>query len=542
MPARDAPPVWKGFWANSLGTLASRVLGLVRDIATAGLLGMGEGSVMDALVLAFRLPNLLRRLFGEGALAASFLPVFSAELEQEPRRAWQLLSALFVWLAAGLTLLVLIGELVCGWMLWQGASPGNVPLLTLTAWLLPYVVLICLAAQAGVALQALLEFRWPALAPTLLNLCWLGAVWWVAPRYSDKLLQAQVIAASVLISGVLQFVVLLPTLRRRGFRFDWNWQASRSACERVVASMVPITLGLAVTQLNTLMDSVIAWTLARSPDMPLTIAWLGDRVAYPLTTGAVAAIYYGERFYQLPVGVLGIAVATVIYPLLSRHAARGDWPNIARDLTVGLRLVVFLGVPASAGMMLVALPATQVLFQHGEFTADDAARAARMIACYASGVWAYCAIPVLVRGYYAIGDRLSPARLGTWAAAVNLALNLTLVWPLAEAGLAISTATAAALQVLLLARHFARTGHALHGPDLVRTIIKTLLATGAMSLALLAWNQWGPWNTPSTRVEQAVHLAVGVIASVTVYWATAWGLRMSEIDLLLRRQRSASSV
>ena len=201
-------------------------------------------------------------------------------------------------------------------------------------------------------------------------MCWLAAVWGIAPYFaSDKLAQAYAIAAAVLVSGVLQFVVQLPALRRLGFRFDYDWAASRDAFWLVIRSMAPITLGMAVTQLNTLCDSLLAWGLSAEAGASRTIPWLPGEVAYPMQTGAAAAIYYGERFYQLPVGLLGVAIATVIYPLLSRHAARGDHAAVGADLTLGLRLVAFTAVPASMGIMLVARPVVRVLFERGEFTA-----------------------------------------------------------------------------------------------------------------------------------------------------------------------------
>ncbi len=543
MANRASWHLWGGFWATSLGTLASRVLGLVRDMVTASLLGLGEGGVMDAFVIAFRIPNLLRRIFGEGALAASFLPVFSAEFQREPRRAWQLLSALFAWLAIVLSAAVLIGELLCAALWWVGVSAGIAPLLGLLSAMLPYVALICLSAQASAALQALLHFKLPALAPILLNVCWLAAAWGVAPYFApDKLAQAYAIAAAVLVSGVLQFAVQLPALRNAGFRFEYNWSQCRDAFWQVGRSMLPITLGMAVTQLNTLLDSLIAWGLSAEAGTSRTIWWLGDAIAYPMQTGAAAAIYYGERFYQLPVGMLGMAIATVIYPLLSRHAARGDHRLIGSDLTLALRMVWFTALPAGIGIMLVAQPLTRLLFERGEFTADDAVRAARMIACYASGVWAYCAIPVLVRAYYAVGNRATPARLGLVAVGVNLALNLTLIWPLAEIGLAVATSIAAGVQVVLLAATFSRTTSQLAWTELGATLMKSAIAVLAMALAVVGVEHFYPAGLELGRMQQAIQVSLFIGVGAAVYLSTAWLLGMSELSLLLLRPERPAKI
>ncbi len=529
--------LWGGFWATSLGTLASRVLGLARDMATAALLGLGEGGVMDALVVAFRVPNLLRRIFGEGALAASFLPVFSAVYQRDPSQAWQLVSVLFTLLAIGLGTLVLVGEAACAAIVWFASDDAaTLQLVGLTAALLPYMVFICLAAQASATLHAMLHFRWPALAPVLLNVFWLAAVWLVAPRFApDKLAQAYAIAAAILLSGVLQFVVQLPALWGLGFRFDFNWQTTRESVRKIGRTMLPVTLGLAVTQLNTLMDSLIAWGLSAPPGTSQTIGWLGDAVSYPMQSGAAAAVYYGERFYQLPVGILGVAIATVIYPLLSRHAARGEGAQVGQDLSLGLRLVWFTALPACIGIMLVAEPLTRVLFERGAFTSDDSARAARMITGYASGVWAYCAIPVLVRGYYAVGDALTPARIGLIAVAVNLALNLILIWPLAELGLAVSTSIAAGLQVVLLTIAFSRRASRLGWSELASTVFRSALAVAAMSIVVLVVGHFFPPAADATRTQQALQLAIVIALGATTYVATAWFLRMPELAFLLRR-------
>jgi putative peptidoglycan lipid II flippase len=533
MRARDSFELGGGFWATGLGTLASRVLGLARDVVTASLLGLGEGGIMDALAVAFRLANLPRRIFGEGALATSFLPVFTDEWNREPRRGGQLLSALFAWLTIVLGLFVLVGEAVC-WVVWrdEGLDEASRQLAALTATMLPYAVFICLAAQASAALQALFEFRWPAAVPSLLNVCWLAAAWLVAPRFAgDRVAQAHVIAVAVVVAGVLQWVVQLPALGRLGFRFDYDWAASRDAFWKVVRAMAPISVGMAATQINTLADSLIAWFFSAEATASPTVPWLPG-VAYPMQSGAAAAIYYGERFYQFPVAMLGAAVATVLYPLLSRHAARGDRAEIGADLSMGLGLVWFTALPAGVGMILVAPSLVPLLFEHGAFTSEDAARASRMIACYASGVWAYSAIPVLARGFYAAGDRVTPARIGVFVVVVDLAMNLTLIWPLAERGLAVSTSIAAALQVVLLARAFSRSLSPLAWAPLRDTLTKGAVSTAVMSGAVLAVQL--AWPPVEARSALALQVASAITAGIAAYLATAWLLSIRELRMLSR--------
>jgi len=481
MSQRRPHSLISGARITSLGTLVSRVLGMLRDMATAALFGMSRGGVMDAFVIALRLPNTFRRLFGEGALAASYLPVLAAEWEKSPAYAWRLASAMFVWLGAALAglLAILVAGCALVWLMWP-ETPGMGLLVGLTAVMLPYMPLICLAAQVAATLHVRSRFAVPALAPALLNVCWLFGVWVLAPLVSDPHAQAYVVAVCVLAAGVLQLGVQLAVLPRLGFRFEYDWAASRSAALQIVRAWLPMTLGLAITQVNTLLDSLIAWGLAAGPEGPDRIAWLGA-VRYPLSQGAAASIYYGERLYEFPLALVGIAVATAIYPLLSRHAARGDRAALGGDLTLGLRTVLFWGVPATAGLLMLAEPLARLLYQHGHFTAEDTARAARVIACYAAGVWAYCASPVIVRAYYALGDRATPVKVGAGMVGLNLLLNLSLVWPLAEAGLAVSTAVSGSVQLGLLLVLFSRHRTALDWRWLAAGAGRTLTAAAAMT-------------------------------------------------------------
>jgi putative peptidoglycan lipid II flippase len=540
MKPSERHPLFSGVRATSLGTLASRVLGVVRESAAAGLLGLSKDGIMDAYVVAFRIPNLFRRLFGEGAMTASYLPEFAAELERDRQAAWRLASAAGILLAVVLVLLTLAAEGVCG-LLWliYGDSPAMRLSLGLTATMLPYTVFICLAALAAATLQSLGEFRLPALVPSVLNICWLIGAWFIARRITtDRQGQAYVMAGCVLVGGVLQLLVQLPALKRLGFRFDFTFAESRRSLGRIVRAMAPTTLGLAVTQINTLSDSLIARGFAAVPGEPNSIGWLGG-VAYPLKQGAAAAVWYGERVYQFPLGLLGIAVATVIFPLLSRHAAQGQLGRLGGDLTLGLRLVIFGGIPASAGLFLLSEPFARLLFERQNFTPADTTRAAAMIAAFAVGVWAYCAVPVLVRAFYAVNDRRTPVLIGVLAVALNLTLNLALIWPLEEVGLAVSTTIAAALQVALLATAFSRWHCRLDWPRLWGTASRTVSATAAMSFVVITVLEAVP---KSGHVGNSIaRVALPLLAGITAYFGAYWLARGPELRMLLGRPPEPSS-
>ena len=444
-------------------------------------------------------------------------------------------------LLAGLLAIFLLAEAVCAliFALW-GDVPGIALVVGLTAALLPYMVLICLTAQAAATLQALGHFTMPALAPVVLNLCWLAGIGVAAVLFTDQVTQqGYVLAISVLIGGVIQLAMQLIPLRRYGFRFDYNWAATRDAVREVVRAVLPMMFGLAVTQMNTLCDVLIAWGLAAAPDGPQTIAWLGDAVRYPLQQGAAASVYYGERMYQFPVGLLGISVATVIFPLLSRHAARGERERIGADLTLGLRLVGLLALPASVGLVLLAEPIARLLFEHGQFTSDDAQRTARMIAAYGLGVWAYCALPVLVRGYYALGMRTTPVKIAAAVVLLNLVLNLTLIWPLATVGLALSTAISAAVQVALLAVVFSRRGSSLSWVDLIRTAIIAVIAAAAMGLA--CWGSLALLPSTDSLTARLLAVVVPLALSGAVYLGLLRVFWPDELAVLLGRVTAESA-
>jgi len=534
MQRTDRHPLITGTRITGLGTLASRVLGMVRDVSMAAVFGLAGSGIMDAFVIAYRIPNLFRRLFGEGALTASYLPVLAAELEESPRGAWRLATVVLTWLSIVLAGLILVGEglFAAGWW-FLGDVPGLRLLLGLSAVMLPFVLLVCVAAQLAATLHALSHFTMPAFAPVVLNVFWLAGIWLVAPWFqSNREGHAFIIAGAILFAGVLQVGGLWAMLRRLGFRYEYDWQASRPGIKRIGASLAPMIFGLAVTQINSFVDSLIAWGLAARPGSPAHIPWLPGAIEYPMRQGAAAAIYYGERLYQFPLGVLGMAVAAAIFPLLSRHAARGDRQMLGRDLTLGMRLITCLGFPAGVGLIMLAEPLARLLFEHGQFTPDDTLRTARMIRCYGAGVWAFCALPVVVRGFYALGVTGTPVTVAAWIVGLNLMLNLTLIWPLAEAGLAVASSVAATVQVLLLLAIFSRRQSHVDWRALGANVGRTLAASGLMAAAGLA--ALGSIAPAPGLANELARVFVPIAVSVAVYWATYRLLGGRELGMLLR--------
>ena len=518
----------------SLCTVLSRVLGLIRDAVLAAT--FGAGPVLDAFTLAFRIPNLARALLGEGAIATAFLPALVGEIEHNGRAAAsRLISALFLALGAilcGLVLIAQVGLWALGWT--QELGPEAELLRQLTALLLPYVILICLAAQVSAVLHASGEFLWPALIPVVLNLVWLVSLWWIVPRWSDP--TAQVVAMSVCIvaAGVMQLAFPLPAMLRLGYRPAADWRLAAPQVRTIFAHAAPVLVGLSITQFNAFFDSAVAWTLARPEAAPDSIDWLGG-VAYPLTAGTASALYFAQRLYQFPLGVFGVALGTVLYPLLSSHAQRGDWLQLRGDLSLGLRLVAAIGLPASAGLILLAEPIASACFEYGRFSTADTRQTARMIAIYGSAVWAYCGLLIVQRGFYALGDRLTPLYVGLGALGMNVILNLTLVWPLGGTGLAVATAAAAMMQCVVTGWLLDRRLGGIELAPLCATIGKSLAATLAMvavgqSVLMLFAGSEG-------LSGRGLRIAAPMLASMAVYFAVAALLRLREPWDLIRLSR-----
>ncbi|REK20119.1 MAG: murein biosynthesis integral membrane protein MurJ [Planctomycetota bacterium] len=519
-----------GFRVVSLCTLASRILGLLRDMAMAAL--FGAGPVLDAFTVAFRLPNLARRLFGEGALTTAFLPVFVEELQSDdPDGARRVGTGVFFALAGVLALLVGVAEAVIGAaLLTLSLSADARLLLELVAILSPYLVLICLAAQVSAMLHALKHFFWPALLPVVLNLAWLAAVAVAATKVETSVTQIRVISLVVVLAGVIQLLVVLAALRARGFRFTWNARAARPQVRRVFAAMLPIVVGLSITQFNAALDSLLAWLLAEPPPGTVSGAsWIPQLVE----SGTASALYFGQRMYQFPLGVFGVALGTVLFPLLAEHAQRGDRAAVRSDLSYGVRLAIAIGLPSSAGLYVLSGPITSLLFQHGRFTEADAALTSQMVAVYGAAVWASIGLLIIHRGYYALGDRTTPVRIGLLAVAVNLALNLILVCSLGGVGLALATALAAAVQCILAAVMLQQRTGSLDWAAIASTGGKTLLATLLMTAACVVVRP--SLTTSATIADRLVAVAAPMIAGAAVYLAAARAVRLREPWTLISR-------
>lgn len=449
-------------------TSLSRLLGMVRDLLTAGM--FGTSLPMSAFVVAFRIPNLFRRLFGEGALASAFIPVFMAVRKDEGDGPAHVLASRVLSLAAvGLVMIVAAGLLLAGWLR-VGAEPGSqrALILPLTQIMLPYMILICLVALCAAILNAYHHFTVPALSPSLMNLTWIFTVLVLCPLMGDTLEERIYgLAWGVMLSGVIQFAVQLPAMRRQGyfFRFDAAWSDPR--LHRVFLLMGPATVGLAVTQINVMINSLMA-------------AWIGP--------WAPAALFYSERLLYLPQGILATAMSTVLLPVFAGHAAAKRSDEILTTMNQSLRMLMFVMTPAAIGLFVLSRPIIQMLFEWGQFDAASTDLTTLALQCYAPGLLVFSFSKVFVPAFYAYQDTRTPVKIGVACVLLNLLLNIIFIFTLPvhvkHAGLAASTVIAEALNGGALAWYVHRRLGSPGWGSMLRSAGKALVAAGVMGGAI----------------------------------------------------------
>ena len=500
-------------------TLLSRVLGLAREQVMAILFGAGFAT--DAFNVAFRIPNLLRDLFAEGAMSSAFVPTFTEVHEHRGEaEAWALGRQLMSTLLAVLLGLCVIGWLTTPWLVRAFAAgfakvPGKIELtVMLTRVMLPFLPAVALAAAAMGMLNARGRFAVPALAPTMLNLGMI--VFGVALIPACRAVGQPVILAmaiGVLLGGLLQFACQLPALSALGFRLRFERPTGHPGVRRVATLMVPATIGLAATQLNLLVSTQIASLLQQ---------------------GSVSWLWYAFRIMQLPIGVFGVALATVSLPALSRAAVAQDMPGLKTTLSATLRLVFFLTVPAALWLAVMSRPVIALLYQHGRFHWFDTAQTGNALVMYCVGLPSFAAVGVLTRTFYALGETRVPVQASFVSVGLNLALNLLFIGPLRflgleHMGLALATSVTSIGNMLQLAFYLRRRVGPFGGRRIVGTVVRVSLAGGLVVLACgLGLRAVGERWRGHLHLEAAVVLA-GFAFAVAAGYALMKLLRVGEL-------------
>jgi putative peptidoglycan lipid II flippase len=501
----------KGFRQIASLTVVSRILGLIRDMAFSRILG--AGGLMDIWIIAFQIPNLSRRLFGEGAASASLIPVYREQLETDPESAKKFARTMVT------------------------PNTDTKLMVDLIAVMLPYMILICSVAILAGILNVHKQFAAPAFAPIILNLFIIASLLltgWVFDVPGR--IKVFVIAAAVLTAGIVQLVLQIVVLRKKNVFIKPAWQVKSDAFKKTILLMLPMIIGLTATQINTLADVWIAKFFSGSELKGEYFFMFGRQLKYPLWEGAVSHLYYSQRMYQFPLGVLGISLATAIFPVMSADAARKDYEALKRSISRALRAAIFISLPAIAGLFLVGRPLIAAVFQGVKFTSEDTVETANVLFFYAIGLSGFFAQQVLTRAFYSMQDSKFPTRSACIAVVVNVILNLTLIWKMGTAGLALSTAVCSYLQVAILMVTLLKRFDTLILTGFKNTLLKSIVATGCMWL--IGWRAMILLNALGVSIKaDIIRLAVVVPVCGTVYFLAAKALRMEMLSLFTGQKK-----
>ena len=506
--------------AAAAATLASRVLGFLRETAYAGF--FGDTAVASAFVAAFTIPNLFRRLLGEGALTAVFVPVFARREKEEGPEAAMRGGTAVAWAVAGLCtagilLLMLMATVLVEWvpMPWQRET-----MLRLMRVMLPYAAFVCVAAVFMAMLNVRGHYFVPALGSATMSLVMIGSVYGLAPWFG-KTLEEQVtgLAAGVILAGIVQAAFQLPALRREGFRWAWVKPWTDPTVRESFQRLVPATLGVAAYQFNVVATQAIGSMQA-------------DHV--------LASYNYAVRLLELPQGVIGVSVATYLLTELSRHAADRKFPEFRRMVGEGMLHLCFLNGLASVLLVVLAEPIVRLLFEHGRFTALSTERASMALRFLAPGLLATSLTGIVSRAFYALDDTRTPMRVGLFCLGTNVVLALFLAFPFQQAGLAAANSLSAVLNAALLFYAFGRKMPKFQPRDLLPSAVRMALL--AAMAGVLAWGGhvgWDAWVGHEGKLRQAGAVFVPAFLSLAAYVAASLSVgvpQAQEMASVLRRK------
>ena len=530
-------------------TLFSRVTGLARDIVMNSI--YGQGWVQDAFNYGFLIPNLFRRLFGEGALAAVFVPVFTDVLTTDGKaRAWVLLgriAGLMVLVLSVLLIVVELGTLVVYWGSDGGGAMRSLQI-SLTALMGPFMVGVCLVALFSSILHCLQHFTTPALLPIVLNIMLIIGATVVGPLFGASLeRQVYGVGLCVIAASVIQLSLILPVLRRQGVSFRLSLDRDDPDIRRIGRMFLPVLLGQGVLLFNVFFDAQICTMLTRGPGDPAAFSVLGYELAYPLQRGALSAVTNAQRLYQFPLGVLAISLATAAFPTFSLYATQKDMPRLRSAISQSLRLAIFVGLPSGLILLILGRPIVSLLFEHGRFGPTESLRAANVLRWYGLGMTAFFCQHILLRGFYCLKDTLTPMRISCWLVGLNIVLNVTLIWhpAIREAAFGISTSITSFLHVgisvwLLRRRLGGRMGASVIAMSAIQTVVATA-AAGLAAWGLSGWVMGLDLARLGHTVAAAVHVFVPLAAAVGLFLLVAMVLRMKEPGWMLTRRKPAGS-
>jgi putative peptidoglycan lipid II flippase len=495
-------------------TLLSRIFGFIRDVVIAWFFGAGLSS--DAFFVAFRIPNLLRRLFAEGSLSVAFIPVFTDTLTNQgkdeafemAKSAVRLLSVLLVVVAiTGILLSPLIIRIIAPGFI---SSPEKLSVtIFLTRIMFPYIFFIGMVALSMGILNVLGHFAAPALAPVFLNISIICSVFLISPHMADPVTG---LAIGVVIGGILQLALQVPFLIKKGFYFWQKAKIFHPGLKKIGLLMVPTIFGAAVYQINILVGTLLASLLSE---------------------GSVSYLYYADRLVQFPLGIFAIATATAVLPSISRQAAKKDLQAVRDTFSYAMKLVFFITIPSMVGLIVLREPIVALLFKRGAFDAKTTHLTAYALLYYSIGLWAFSAVRIVVSTFYALQDTKTPVRMGIISVCANIILGVILMGPLGHGGIALSTSLASMLNLGLLVRALKRTLGVLELRTIMASVYKTLICSGVMGAAVWAAARLIIPPEGGTPVALFFGLMGSIILGLVLYGSFSLLLKSRELEKVM---------
>lgn len=501
----------KSIGTVSLGTIFSRILGYLRDMLIAN--RFGASIVSDAFFVAWRIPNTLRELLGEGALSAAFIPVFAEYIKtKEKKEAWFLASLVINALLLISIVITLLG-IVLAPIIVTLTAPGFIGqetfslAVTLTRIMFPFTIFICLAALVMGILNSCQHFTLPALAPAVLNLCMIISILFLCPFFTSQPIFG--LSIGLLLGGLVQLLIQLPGLIKEKIQYQFVLNPFHPGVKRIVKLMLPRALGSAITQLNTTISNIMASFLA---------------------SGSISALFYANRLVQLPMAIFGVAIGTVLFPTMASQAAEGRIDQLKGNLRWGLKMVILTSLPATVGLMVLGKPIIQLLLEHGEFGTNDTLMTHLALFFYASGLIGFSALKVIVPAFYAQHDTCTPVKIGIIAMLANVIFALLLMQPLAQGGLTLANSLAAFLNLSLLLIILRKRLGLLGGKEILACFLKTLIASSVM--AAFCYFILGSVPTPLSQV------VIGSVGGIVVFLVACKLIRLPVWGLINRTSQS----
>jgi len=493
-----------------MATMLSRVFGFLRDMIVAGL--FGAGLTTDAFFVAFRIPNLLRRLLAEGSLTVSFVPVFTEYLKNRTREeTLELADIAFTALSIVLVVVSLLGVLFSP-LIVTIIAPGFVKTpaqydlaVFLTRMMFPYILLISLVALCMGILNSLRHFAAPALSPVVLNLAMILSALTLRGFFREPIIA---LAVGVMAGGVLQLAMQWPFLVRMGVRLKPNFRFRHPGVRRIGFLMFPAAFGAAIYQIN---------------------IFIGTILASLLPTGSVSYLYYADRIVELPLGVFAIAVGTATLPSFSDQVAQGRFDELKKTIAFSLRIILFITIPASVALIALRVPIISVLFQRGAFGVQSTLLTSQALLCYAVGLWAFSVIRIIVSAFYSLQDTKAPMKAAIVALIVNAVFSVALMFPLQHGGLALATSIATAVNVGMLWIILRRRIGKLLDREFYRSVCRISIASLIMWGIILLIGCLYPWNTAGPFDARLIHLVLCIAGGTVAFFGAALLLKSPEM-------------